>query len=150
MKAVAYSTDGAKLPRAEGVMVVVCDVVSGFELCRLRGHSKQNPECICQHGENQWDYKAKRRCPATGHSYWWDRLLGSTACQHCTGIARTIKSTNVLVTGRMLMSITTKIWTAQCVCVALFYYTDIGESLRSRGQFLTAVDLGWPDPHPPP
>ena len=36
------------------------------------------------------------------------------------------------------------------VCVALFYYTDIGESLRSRGQFLTAVDLGWPDPHPPP
>ena len=32
-----------------------------------------------------------------------------------------------------------------CVCVALFYYTDIGESLRSRGQFLTAVDLGWPD-----
>jgi len=39
---------------------------------------------------------------------------------------------------------------AGCVCVALFYYTDIGESLRSRGQFLTAVDLGWPDPHPPP
>ena len=37
-----------------------------------------------------------------------------------------------------------------CVCVALFYYTDIGESLRSRGQFLTAVDLGWPDPHPAP
>jgi len=36
------------------------------------------------------------------------------------------------------------------VCVALFYYTDIGESLRSRGQFLTAVDLGWPDPHPSP
>jgi len=36
------------------------------------------------------------------------------------------------------------------VCVALFYYTDIGESLRSLGQFLTAVDLGWPDPHPPP
>ena len=33
-----------------------------------------------------------------------------------------------------------------CVCVALFYYTDIGESLRSRGQFITAVDLGWPDP----
>ena len=27
------------------------------------------------------------------------------------------------------------------VCVALLYYTDIGESLRSRGQFLTAVDL---------
>jgi len=36
------------------------------------------------------------------------------------------------------------------VCVALFNYTDIGESLRSRGQFLTAVDLEWPDPHPPP
>ena len=36
------------------------------------------------------------------------------------------------------------------VCVALFYYTDIGESLRSRGQFLTVVDLGWPDPHPAP
>ena len=36
------------------------------------------------------------------------------------------------------------------VCVALFYYTDIGESLRSRGQFLTEVDLGWPDPHPSP
>ena len=36
------------------------------------------------------------------------------------------------------------------VCVTLFYYTDIGESLRSRGQFLTAVDLGWPDPHPKP
>jgi len=36
------------------------------------------------------------------------------------------------------------------VCVVLFYYTDIGESLRSRGQFLTAVDLGWPDPHPAP
>jgi len=70
VKAVAYSTDGAKLARAEGVMVVVCDVVSGFELCRLRGHSKDNPECICQHGENPWDYKAKRRCPATGHSYW--------------------------------------------------------------------------------
>ena len=35
-------------------------------------------------------------------------------------------------------------------CVTLFYYTDIGESLRSRGQFLTAVDLGWPDPHPSP
>ena len=45
-----------------------------------------------------------------------------------------------------------------CVCVLLcfvdpilwnrygvllcFYHTDIGESLRSRGQFLTAVDLG--------
>ena len=38
----------------------------------------------------------------------------------------------------------------QRVCVALFYYTDMGESLRSRGQFLTAIDLGWPDPHPPP
>ena len=25
--------------------------------------------------------------------------------------------------------------------VVLFYYTNIGESLRSRGQFLTAVDL---------
>ena len=37
-----------------------------------------------------------------------------------------------------------------CLCVALFYYTDIGESLRSRGHFLTAVDLGWPDPHPSP
>ena len=36
------------------------------------------------------------------------------------------------------------------VCVALFYYTDIGESLRSRDQFLTVVDLGWPDPHPSP
>ena len=36
------------------------------------------------------------------------------------------------------------------VCVTLFYYTDIGESLRSRGQFLTAVDLGLPDPHPSP
>ena len=34
--------------------------------------------------------------------------------------------------------------------VPLFYYTDIGESLQSRGQFLTAVDLGWPDPHPSP
>jgi len=26
------------------------------------------------------------------------------------------------------------------LCVALFYYTNIGESLRSRGQFLTAVN----------
>ena len=37
-----------------------------------------------------------------------------------------------------------------CVCVALFCWPDIGESLRSRGQFLSAVDLGWPDPHPSP
>ena len=36
------------------------------------------------------------------------------------------------------------------VLFSLFYYTDIGESLRSRGQFLTTVDLGWADPHPTP
>ena len=37
-----------------------------------------------------------------------------------------------------------------CVCCFVLLLTDIGESLRSRGQFLTAVDLGWPDPHPSP
>ena len=34
--------------------------------------------------------------------------------------------------------------------VLLCFITDVGESLRSRGQFLTAVDLGWPDPYPSP
>ena len=39
----------------------------------------------------------------------------------------------------------------RCVCYfVLLLLTDIGESLRSRGQFLTTVDLGWPDPHPSP
>jgi len=36
-----------------------------------------------------------------------------------------------------------------CVCVALFNYTDIGESLRSRCHS-SSGDLGLPDTHPPP
>jgi len=42
--------------------------------------------------------------------------------------------------------------TGECVCVCYFVLllTDIGKSLRSRGQFLTSVDLGCPDPHPSP
>merc|ERR1712166_1280302 len=35
---VAYSSDGTKLARAVGSDVVVCDAVSGFEVCRLTGH----------------------------------------------------------------------------------------------------------------
>ena len=40
--------------------------------------------------------------------------------------------------------------THQCVCCFVLLLTNIGESLRSRDQFLTAVDLGWLDPHPSP
>ena len=35
---VAYSPDGTRLARAVGNDVVVCDAVSGFEVCRLTGH----------------------------------------------------------------------------------------------------------------
>ena len=35
---VAYSSDGTRLARAVGNDVVVCDAVSGFEVCRLTGH----------------------------------------------------------------------------------------------------------------
>jgi len=71
VKVLVYSPDGAKLARAQGVMVVVCNAVSGFELCRSWGHSKFNRECICQHGKEPLDYKAKKKCTATGHSYWY-------------------------------------------------------------------------------
>ena len=37
--------------------------------------------------------------------------------------------------------LSSSVWVVSRVCVVLFYYTDIGESLRSRGQFLTAVDV---------
>merc|ERR1711865_622259 len=36
---VAYSNCGSKLARAEGMHVVVCDAMTGFELHRLTGHS---------------------------------------------------------------------------------------------------------------
>ena len=38
VKGVAYSPDGTRLARAVGNDVVVCDAVSGFEVCRLTGH----------------------------------------------------------------------------------------------------------------
>jgi len=37
---VACSPDGARLARAVGGDVVVCDAVTGFEVCRLRGHTR--------------------------------------------------------------------------------------------------------------
>jgi hypothetical protein len=38
VRAVAYSADGSRLARAEGIDVVVCDAVSGFEVHRLKSH----------------------------------------------------------------------------------------------------------------
>jgi hypothetical protein len=38
VKSLAYSTDGSRLARAEGIYVVVCDAVSGIEVHRLKGH----------------------------------------------------------------------------------------------------------------
>ena len=38
MRGVAYSPDGARLARAEGRDVVVCDAVTGFEVCQFTGH----------------------------------------------------------------------------------------------------------------
>jgi hypothetical protein len=38
VQSLAYSTDGSRLARAEGIYVVVCDAVSGFEVHRLKGH----------------------------------------------------------------------------------------------------------------
>jgi len=37
---VAYSPDGARLALAAGSDVVICDATTGFQVCRLRGHSR--------------------------------------------------------------------------------------------------------------
>ena len=54
------------------------------------------------------------------------------------------------VTGKYVIVLTMEVLWGVCVCCFVLLLTDIGESLRSRCQFLTAVDLGWPDPHPSP
>ena len=37
----------------------------------LRGHSSDNPECTCQHFDEDGDedYEADPQCPVTGHRY---------------------------------------------------------------------------------
>ena len=46
------------------------DAVAGEVKSTLRGHSSDNPECTCQHFDEDGDedYEADPQCPVTGHS----------------------------------------------------------------------------------
>jgi len=72
VRGVAYSLKGCKVARAIMKMVVVCDAVTGFEFCRLMGHSKDNPKCLCKHtaGPRQTTYESNPNCLVNGHSDW--------------------------------------------------------------------------------
>ena len=45
------------------------DAVAGEVKSSLRGHSKDNPECTCKHGQYSWEIQSDSQCPVTGHRY---------------------------------------------------------------------------------
>ena len=51
--------------------IKIWDITSGSCLSTLRGHSSDNPECTCQHFDEDGDedYEADPQCPVTGHRY---------------------------------------------------------------------------------
>ena len=70
VSSVAFNQEGTLLASScNDKTVKIWDPVSGEEKCTLRGHSKDNPECTCKHGEYSFEYQADPQCPVRGHRY---------------------------------------------------------------------------------
>jgi len=66
---VCFSPDGTKIVSGSSdKTVLIWDAASGEQLCSLKGHSKDNEECTCTHGQYAYQYKANPDCPVSGHS----------------------------------------------------------------------------------
>ena len=71
---VGFDPSGKKLVSGSSDKTVrVWDATTGEPIgSPLRGHSSDNPECTCQHFDEDGDedYEADPQCPVTGHSDW--------------------------------------------------------------------------------
>ena len=70
---VGFDPSGKKLVSGSSDKTVrVWDATTGEPIgSPLRGHSSDNPECTCQHFDEDGDedYEADPQCPVTGHRY---------------------------------------------------------------------------------
>ena len=75
VSSVCFNADGNKLVSGsyDKTLKVWSVGSSGTFECEstLRGHSSDNPECTCQHFDEDGDedYEADPQCPVTGHRY---------------------------------------------------------------------------------
>ena len=68
---VCFSSDGKQIASGSwDETVKIWNASSGELQSTLRGHSSDNPECTCQHFDEDGDedYEADPQCPVTGHS----------------------------------------------------------------------------------
>ena len=68
---VCFSPDGKKIASgAKDKTVRIWDAATGAAVgSPLRGHSKDNPECTCKHGQYSYQIQADPQCPVRGHRY---------------------------------------------------------------------------------
>ena len=71
VKRVAFSPDGSVIAAAYSDEIQLFDAQTQAKLgSPLRGHSEDNPDCTCQHydEDEDEDYEQDPDCPVTGHS----------------------------------------------------------------------------------
>ena len=71
--AVAISPDGKWIASgSDDTTIKIVEMATGRVKCTLRGHSKDNPECTCKHGEHSWEIGALQpdpQCPVWRHRF---------------------------------------------------------------------------------
>ena len=73
MNCVAFKPDNPNIlvSCSDDKTIKMWDITSGSCVSTLRGHSGDNPECLCEHPsqDNDYEYTANLECPVMGHRY---------------------------------------------------------------------------------